>query len=809
MLRNYFKTAWRALRRSRQSTLINIFGLALGIAVFLLIIQYVAFEWSANRFHKNFDQLYRVNNQGNEAKANYYEPPGFAPYVKDKIAGIQAYVRIADGVGSGVISSTADVSQKEKIFREDNILYVDSNFFNVFSFPLIAGATRLPPKTLALSQRMSDKLFGNNDAVGRTIIVSNQFGNTPYSVTAVYKNMPENSDIAADILLSFQTLDNPANRDENDWADPAGTESGFVNIYLQLEEHANADQVAGQITSALHRLKPETTDDKIVLQPLSRLHLAPSFNYPFQTYGSLTLVTVFSVVALLILFIAWINYINLSTAQALNRAREVGVRKVLGASRTQLIMQYLGETCMVTLISVALAFLLVYSIQPFYNSFSGKQLSLGVLNNGWFWLAGSALILISSTLSGTYVAFILSDYKPVTILRGKSETTGTRFSLRKGLVVFQFTISIVFIIATIVLYRQLQYMQTQQLGMNLNQLLVIKGPTVSSEAQAERNMSFKNTLAQLPFVKKYAASNNVPGGGYNFSTEKITRLAAQKGDERKNYSMFISDEKFFDTYGIHFLQGQTYTARDAERAWMNSKKVIINEKAAASLGFRKDEPVAGQKLLWDGVSYEIAGVVKDYHHLSLREAIKPTVYLPSVSFAFFTLQTDSRNLPAKLETLKKLYNRLFPGNPFDYFFADESFDKQYSNEQQLGSVFIASATVAILIACLGLFGLVSFSARQRIKEIGIRKVLGASVKDITTLLSKDFIKLVLVSILIASPVAWWLMHNWLKDFAYRTDISWWIFVVAGVIAVFIAVTTVSFQAIKAARANPVKNLRTE
>ena len=809
MLKNYFKTALRNLWRNRQFSIINIAGLALGIAVFLFITQYVAFEWSANRFNKNYNELYRVNAQYREGNTEYYLPPGIAPVIKQQIPAIENYVRVADGIAAGVLSYQGETETDTRIFRENNMVYVDGSFLNVFSFPLVAGTASLAePKTLALSEHMSRKLFGTADVAGKTVMVSNQFGNTPYTVKAVYQ-LPGESDIKADVLLSLHTLESAANRDGNDWADPNGIESGYSNIYLQLKKDADPVNVANRITSFIHSAKPQTKDDKIALQPFSELHLAPSFDYPFQTFGSLLLVVIFSCVAVLILLIAWVNYINLSTAQALNRAKEVGVRKVLGASRMQLVMQYLTETFILTLTSAAIAVLLVNAFQGMFNDFTGKQLSLTVLNNGWFWFSGIALIILGSLLSGGYVAFALTSFKPITTIRGKVQTSTRDFSLRKGLVVFQFTISIVFIIATVILYRQLQYMQTENLGMKLDQLLVMQGPTVSSEDQAEKNVSFKNSLAQLPFVKKYAASNNIPGIGYNFSTEQITKLNnPQKGDERKSYTMFISDDKFFDTYGISFIQGKTFTTDDAERSWNNVKKVIINEKAALSLGFDTKENIIGQKVNW-GQPYEIIGVVKDYHHQSLREPIKPTIYLGSVSYSYFTIQTDTRDMQTKINTLKTLYNSTFPGNPFEYFFADEKYDQQYFAEQKLGNVFIAAAFIAILIACMGLFGLGAFSARERVKEIGIRKVLGASVANITTLLSKDFIKLVIIAIVIASPIAWWAMQQWLQDFAYRTEINVWVFFVAGFIAIGIALITVSFQAIKAAMANPVKNLRTE
>ncbi len=808
MLKNYFKTAFRSLWRNRQFTFINIAGLALGISVFLFIMQYVAFEWSANRFNKNYDHLYRADVLYKEGNADYVLPPGFAPILKQQFPVIENCVRVADGIAGGVLTYNDNSSTDDKVFREENIKYVDGNFLSVFSFPLLSGTPSLSQaKTLALSEVMSQKLFGSVNAIDKTVTVSNQFGNTLYTVKAVYK-LPEASDIKANVLLSLQTLESAANRDGNDWADPNGTGSGFTSIYFQLRKDANASALAGSITQFVRSINPDSKTDVVYLQPFSELHLAPSFSYPYQTYGNLLLVTVFACIAILILLIAWLNYINLSTAQAFSRAKEVGVRKVLGASRSQLMFQHLTETFLLTTASVFIAFLLVNILQGLFNNFTGKQLSLSVLNNGLFWLAGIVMIVVGSVLSGSYVAFVLTAFKPSNTIRSKGSIFIKGLSVRKALVVFQFTASIVFIIATVVLYRQLQYMKTENLGMNLNQLLVIQGPTVSSDGQAEKNSSFKNSLAQLSFVKKYAASNNVPGVGYNFSTGGITKLNAGETDKKNSYQMFICDQNFFDTYEIAFAQGQTFSQNDAEASWNNVRKVIINESAARQLGFDVKKNLIGEKINW-GQPFEIIGVVKDYHHLSLREPIKPTIYLGSVSFSFFTIQTDSRNIASKITTIKGLYNKTFPGNPFEYFFADEKYDQQYHAEQQLGKVFIAAAFVAVFIACLGLFGLATFSAKQRVKEIGIRKVLGATVASITSLLSKEFIKLVIMAFIIATPVAWWAMYQWLQNFAYRTNISVWIFLVSGLMAIGVALITISFQAIKAAVANPVKSLRTE
>jgi len=808
MIKNYLTVALRNLARNKTFAVINIAGLAAGIAIFLLIFEFVAFEWSSNRFQKNFSDLYRLGTADKTNGDVYYVAPGYAPLLKEKIPGIASIVQVTDELGKGVISYKQEKTGENKVLGEDNICYADSNFLQVFSFPLADGTASLAaPGTMAISASMASKTFGHKNVAGKTIRVSNQFGNRDYTISAVFEDIPAQSDIKPNVLLSLSSLQTAAGRNGNDWADPATLNNNFMHYYLVLQKSANPASTRKQIEQLLHDAQPATTSSSIVLQPFHDMHLAPSFSYAYQTFGSLKLVAMLLAVAVLILLIAWVNYINLSTVQAMKRAKETGVRKVMGASRRQLTVQYLTETFLITALSVGLSFVLVQLLQGLFNSFTGKALSLQVLNHGWFWATTLLFIVMGSLLSGGYVAFVLSSFSPVSAIRGKPNAISSGISLRKSLVVFQFTISIVFIIATMVLYRQLQYMKTTDLGLNLKQLVIIKGPSVEMANRKEQSIAFKNELAQLSFVKKLAASNNIPGQGYNYAADGIAKASPQPNDEKKSYQVFIADDKFFDTYDIRFLQGTTFSATDISLGG-KARKIILNEKAAAALGFAKGENITGQKITWGEKQYEIAGLVKDYHHLSLQTTISPIVFIPSVSSYYYTLQTDISNLPQKIAAINTLYQKYFSGNPFEYFFADETFNKQYATEQQLGNVFIAAALVAIFIACLGLFGLAAFTAQQRTKEIGIRKVLGASVGNITTLLSFDFVKLVVIAVVIASPIAWWAAQGWLQNFAYRTSLNGWVFVAAAGIALAVAFLTVSFQAIKAAMANPVESLRT-
>ena len=812
MFITHLKIARRNLWRNKTFVTINMAGLAIGIALFIFIIEYVTFEWSANRFHKNYTRLYRTMVVSQEDRSTYHLPPGFAPVIQQNFAnstGIRAYVRTAEDIGNGVVSVT-DNANREKAFLEDKVMYVDGNFLDLFTFPLVAGTPSLnEPNTVAISETTARRYFDNDNAVGKIIKLSNQFGTTPYTVTAVFNDMPGESDIKSNILLSFKTLENPANRNGNDWADPRSIKAGFSIVYLLIADHSPVDQIADQITKFVHKVKPQSTD-RMAFQPMSELHLAPSFNYIHQTFGSLKLVVALLSIAVLILLIAWVNYINLSTAQALNRAKEVGVRKVLGAQRHELVVQYLTETFLLTILSTLVAILLVLALQGVYNGFTGKSLSILVLNRGWFWLLGVVLIFISSILSGGYVALVLTGFSPIAMRRNKFNQSGRGLTLLKGLVVFQFMASIIFIIATIVLYRQLSYMQTQDLGINLEQRLIITGPSNQIDTSNTSAATFKNELSQLPFVKSVASSDNTPGMGYNLSNNRIYRLGADLSTmEEKTYYLLKIDDNYFGTYEIPLVAGKNFTPQMVQSGWENDGKVIVNEKAVKQLGFTSAENAISQKIKWQDKDLEIIGVVKDYHHLSLRQLIEPTIFLPSDIDNYFTLKLNAADISGKISSIKTLYESVFPGNPFDYFFLDQMYDNQYKEEQRLGRFFIVSALIAVFIACMGLYGLTTFTAKQRKKEIGIRKVLGANTNNIVQLLAKDFMKLVMIAIVISCPIAWWLMHRWLENFAYRISISWWMFVVAGVTALLIALITISMQAVKAAWIDPVKSIRTE
>jgi putative ABC transport system permease protein len=625
----------------------------------------------------------------------------------------------------------------------------------------------------------------------------------------VFKDVPANSDLQFDILLSLQTLSIQANRNGNDWADPNGWNGSITTTFLMLRDGVDAAQAAAQATMLAMRLRPGD-NVKIWFQPLSKIHLAPTLNYHLPTTGQLELVLLLAAVSVLVLMIAWVNYVNLSTAYALDRAKEVGIRKVVGAGRGQLVAQYLLESLLLNAAGLALALLLVKLLQPLFNQMIEKPLSLDVLDQGWFLAGGLLFVVLGTLVSGGYVAGVLSAYEPIRVLKGAFKRSAGGALLRKGLVVFQFAVSILFIVGTFVLYHQLGYMRgRQRLGVNLDQLLVVNGPSINSPDRNQRQEAFRQELSRLPFVQAVAASGNVPGIGYNFNANGITSAQAAPETAKESFAMLLIDDHYLDVYGIALVAGTNFTRAMCEKGWDGSDKVILNERAARLLGFANPADAVGKVINWGDRKCEAIGVVQDYHHTAAREAIYPAVLLPAASASVFTLKLSTEAMAGKLARIENLYRGLFPSDPFEYYFADDNYDRQYQAEKKLGQLFTVSSVLAVCIACLGLFGLAAFTAGQRTKEIGIRKVMGASTFSLVRLLSTDFLKLVLVAFVVAVPLAWYAVRQGLQHFAYQIPFPWWILGLTGLLAMGIALLTVGFQSIKLALTNPSVSLRSE
>jgi len=811
MFQNYFKIAFRNLWKNRTFTFVNVIGIAFSIAAFLFILEYIGFERNVNGFHTNLPNLYRLMYQGEEKKPFGWTRSPLPPTMQENFKEVKGYCRIApsDNV-LGVVSYTGEnTAEPPRSFLEEKLIFADPDFFKLFSFKILEGNPSLTqPNLVAISQTQAKKYFDTKKALGEVLTLNNQFGKALYTVSAVFEDVRQDSDLQFDMVFSLQTFANSANLNGNDWARLDTWGSTFLQGYVLLEENTDIPALEQRTTAMIKKVFPEY-EDEILLQPMQFMHLGRSLDDTYETFGNLGFVYLIGSIGLLILMIAWLNYINLSTASSLKRAKEVGIRKVVGANRWQLIGQFLGESLLLNVFGFFLALVLIQLLQVPFNQLVGKNLSINTFLGDGTWFFGGIPVAVGMVASGGYVAYILSTLSTSQTLKGTFSRSFKGVFLRKSLVIFQFTISLVLIVATLVLYRQLQFMQNKNLGMNIEQKLVITGPQVLEQSTYNaKNAAYLYEVSQLPFVKNYSSAGVVPGKWYNFSTAGITSLNPKLEDDKKQYNMAIIDHRYFDLYDIKLAAGNNFTAQICEDGWGKSKRVILNETAAKTLGFASATEAVGQKISW-GEEYEVVGVVEDYHHQSLQQSIEPILFLPRLYSNNITLELPADQIQTSMRQLERLYKQVFPGNPFNYFFVDEVFNEQYKAEQQYGFIFFVASGLAILISCLGLFGLATFSVEQKTKEIGIRKVLGASVANIVTLISKDFLLLVIIAFAIATPIAWWAANKWLQDFAYRADLSWWIFGIAGVLAGLIALLTVSFQAIRAAVANPVESLRNE
>lgn len=811
MFQNYFKIALRMLWKRKAFTFLNATGLALGIAAFMLMLQYISFEWEVNKFHTQAPHIYRALLSSSDGWIAENVPPTIGPLGKENFPEIKAFARVPNFAGEAVVTYAGNDTAAGKVllsFREKNWLYADHAFFKMFSFPMMEGSGSLEaPNTMVISRLQARKYFGEEKALGKVLTLHNQFGDISYTITGIFEEVPAQSDLQFNMVFSLQIFANPANLNNNGWASLDNWGTPAYSTFFLLHPDANAAALENKFLQLKIKLFPDGKE-VIRLQPLPYVHLSESLTDPYPTTGNLLLVEFLLAIAVIILLIAWINYINLSTVFALNRAKEVGIRKVIGAARAQLISQYLLESLILNFFSLVVAFFIVQVLQAPFNEFTGKPLSLSLLNQGWIWAGGMAILITGTLASGGYVAWVLSAFHPIQTLKGAFARSGRGVFLRKSLVVMQFVISTAFVVCTFALYRQLHFMQNQDLGMNIEQLLIINGPSINTADKRQKGIAFGNEVVQLPFVHAYASSGNVPGSGYNFGTNGITRLSPAPGDEEKSYSMMIIDDKFLDTYQIPLVAGKNFTPLICEKAWYKMPVVMLNESAARQLGFASAAEAVGQEIKW-GAAYEVIGVVRDYHHQSLKQKIDPVIFLADYNPVSFTIRLQGKGMQEQIAALQQLYHSLFPNNPFEYYFADEVYDRQYRNEQKFSQVFTASSALAVIIACLGLFGLAAFSAEQRTKEIGIRKVLGASVLNIIGLLSREFLKLIGIAFVIALPLAWYAINRGLENFAYQIAFPWWLFLLTGVLTALIALITISWQSIKAALANPVKSLRNE
>jgi putative ABC transport system permease protein len=800
MIKNYFKMAWRSLLKQKGFSFINIFGLATGMACSLLIFLFVKDETSYDRFHHDAGHIYRVvkdfvNDDGSRLP-DATTPPALAPAMQKDIPEVAITTRVFPGWGANFLIKYGD-----KKISEDKLYRVDSSFFDVFTFPFVHGNAKDAFKevqSIVLTESSAKRYFGNDNPVGK-ILQIDRLGNL--MVTGVIKDVPHASHFHFDFLISTRKF---GGNIDADW--------GFYNFYTYAKLKPNSDITAFS-KKVQDVYKRNTTDGTNIfyVQPLTDIHLTSNLKWELEPNSDK--LYVFTVIGIFILLIAGINYVNLTTAKASVRAKEIGVRKVTGALRSSLIAQFLVESVITCFLAAVLAIIFAQLLLPVANALTLKQLTVignpGVLG---YMLVG---VLLLGMIAGFFPAIYLSSFKPIAVLKGLKVSEKGTLSLRKTLVVVQFTISIVLIIGVLIISQQMRYLQSAKLGLNKEQVIVVKNADAMTATQ--RNV-FQNTLLQVQEVKKVATSDGVVGG------QNWTNSMSVKGSQNSQLVNFLNvSYDFPDVLGIEMKEGRSFSSNFPADTLNNGipggpleqniGSIILNETAVKDLGVTA--PAVGKQILWDSDAdtmyyVTIVGVAKDFHFTSLRNEIKPFAFVNnSKRAANFTIKLSTDNVQSSLAQIENTWKKFLAERAFEYYFLDETYAKLYQSEERFQKVFINLVILGIIIACLGLLGLTTFSAQQRVKEIGVRKVLGASVPHVVALLSKDFLKLVLIALVLAVPVAWWLMNEWLKDFAYRINIEWWIFLVAAVIAIIIAFVTISTQAIKAAISNPVKSLRTE
>jgi putative ABC transport system permease protein len=807
MLRNYLKTALRNLWKNKGFSAINIVGLAIGLATCLLILIYVMDELGYDRYNVNADRIYRLDGEikfGGNHFILAVAPAPTGPAMLRDFPEVEKEVRFR---GYGGIT----VKKGGQNIREDAVIHADSTLFDVFTLPVLAGnphTALMQPRTVVITEKIAKKYFNETQVVGKSLIINDSI---PYKVTAVIRDLPAQSHFHFDFYISLAES-NEAKNDE--WL------SNNFNTYVLLRKGTDPHKLEAKfhgmivkyIEPMLQSAVKTSLDDffksgsyvGFSLTPLTFIHLHSNKTAELEANGNIQYVYIFSAIALFILLIACVNFMNLSTARSSNRAKEIGVRKVLGSLRVNLITQFMIESVLISFISMLLALGLAWLLLPIFNDLAAKQMSIGLFCRPWLAPAILALVLVVGTLAGSYPAFFLSAFQPIAVLKGSVAAGFKRSWLRNSLVVFQFGISIFLIVGTAVIYRQLGYIRNRSLGFNREQVLIVQ----NTYALGDRIRAYKDDMLKLPGVEGATMTGFLPTSDYRndnafFFTPEID---PKKAISMQNWNV---DENYLPVLGIKLAAGRNFS----KEFQTDSSGVVINEAAVRLMGV--GDPVGRKLYNLDDLKtkhvteYHIVGVVKDFNFNSLRQVVTPMGLFLKEERGKIALRIHTTNLKRVVAQVERAWQKMVPGQQFSYVFMDDEFNSIYKSEQRMGGISLSFSFLAIFIACLGLFGLAAYAAEQRTREIGIRKVLGATVGGIVQLLSKDFLKLVLVSAVITFPLAWWAMSHWLQDFAYRITIGWDVFALAAVLAVGIALVTVSFQAVRAALANPVKSLRSE
>jgi putative ABC transport system permease protein len=796
MIQRNLLLAIRRLKHSKSNTLINVCGLGIAAAAFLLLIQYVRFEKSYEDFHGKADRIARVTidlyNGPELVDTDCETYPPLGPVLKKELPEVLDYVRFQD-------FSPAEVKSNNTVFALDKFYAADPSVFSVFDYHLVQGdklTALAKPMQAVISEKIAKQLFGSAPAMGQMITVNMR----PVVVTGVIKDVPPNTHLRFDLLLSFSSLPSLG------W-DTTSWQGNNNYTYLLLKDKNDLASVNRKIDAfAKSRLKQQT----FIAQHIRDIHLHSNRGFEPDINGDSKTVSFLTVVAILIVVIGCINYVNLVTANASERAREAGMRRLLGSTRSTLMRQYLVETLIITVLAFLFALLLVQVIYPYYADLTGREFKTNIFGETYFWSAFTGLFLVIALISGLYPALVLSSVKPSAVIR-RTFTKGVSGNfLRQALVVGQFSVAIVVVIASVVVYRQVQFMRNQQMGMNISQVLVLKGPinSVSDSLRGQKVSAFRNELLKIQGVDLVSSSGAVPGE--NVSQLNTTTGIVQYGSNIEsgyNYANYDIDENFIPGLEMKMVAGRNF------RSHNSLEEVIINQEACRLLGFKTADAAIGSKITYGGRGRDhsiVVGVVRDYKQRSVKESMLPIIHTYSkTNDSHFSLKINTANVGERIAAIRRVWKNTYPENSFEYFFLDDLIERQYRADLRFGKIISIFSALTLFITCLGILGLTAATISGKTREIGIRKVLGASIQSIVSLISGSFVKLVFCAIIIASPVAWFLMNEWLEDYHSRINIGLWVFVAAGTLALVLALVTISFQAIRAAMANPVDSLKAE
>jgi putative ABC transport system permease protein len=808
MYKLFLKIATRYLLKNKLYSFINIFGLAIGIASFVLIMLYVNYEQSYDKFEgsENVYRAYMDYLEGDAfvaGDAQTYNLTG--PSLKKEFPEVLDYVRL-------FYFEKMTFQLGERILEQPLGSLADPSYFDIFNYPLLKGEKEKvlsQPYSIVLSQSFGQKLFGTEDPMQKTIAAFRDGEKAILTVTGVMADMPKTAHYRNSYLISYET--------EKTWTEygPRAHELNWnANNYytfLKLDPNANAALLRQKIMDSDIE---EDKEEQHNIEPLEDIHLYSDKPYEVSANGSVTRIKFLMAIAFIILILSWLNYVNLSATKSMERAKEAGIRKVSGAQKSQLIIQSLIESVLLNFIAISISMILVAALLPLYNSITGKELSVGLTDIAAF-APYFLFILLGMILAGLYPALLLSSYSPVKALKGKIQTSSQGIAIRKGLIVTQFLATIVLLIGTIVVTKQINFLESQPIGTNVNQVIALKGEVITTKADSLLINDFKvleAELERLPFVENVAIAQTYPGDSFdNLSSTRGLILPDGREEDEKIFYTYHVQPDYFDLMDIDFLAGGTFLPSSD---W-EGNQVIVNETFLKNMGISSAEEVLNQSLgFWGNSDWRIAGVIKDYYHFGLKSPMLPMVirYQSDVNNLLVKLNPQSASVAgfeSSIAQIKSEWTKIFPKSTFNYTFLDQKFEAQYAEDKAFGSAFQVFTVLAILIASLGLFGLTSYTVVQRKKEIGIRKVNGATIPQVLGLLNKDFVKWVGVAFIIAVPISWYVMNQWLEGFAYRTNLSWWVFALAGLTALFIALLTVSWQSFQAAIANPVDSLRNE